>query len=72
MDKRLLTAGEASVVLGLSRSVLYTLLSSGDLASVKIGRARRIPTEAIDRFVAALQNRANATVGSGRREAELQ
>jgi excisionase family DNA binding protein len=49
--KRLLTIKEASDRLGLSRSTVYPLVMTGQVQSVKIGRARRIPVSAIDEFV---------------------
>ena len=66
MDKKLLTVTEAHSSLGISRTALYALLRSGEVESVKIGRSRRIAPDALDRFVAALQDRSDTTVGSGR------
>jgi excisionase family DNA binding protein len=48
----LLTVPEAARALGLCRSVVYELLLCGDLRSVKIGRARRIPLSVLEDFVA--------------------
>ena len=56
MDKLLLTPVEAAVVLGVGRSLLYELLQRGELRSVRIGTCRRIPTEAIEEFLATLQS----------------
>jgi excisionase family DNA binding protein len=39
----LLTIPAAAQALGVSRSSLYQLVLAGDVASVKIGRSRRIP-----------------------------
>jgi excisionase family DNA binding protein len=44
VDKLLYTPNEAAQALGVSRSTLYVLLSSGALPSVRIGTCRRIPT----------------------------
>lgn len=44
---------EAAVELRLGRSTVYELVLSGSLKSVKVGRARRIPEEAIAEFKAA-------------------
>ena len=49
--KLLMTIPEASAALGLCRSALYELLLTGEIASVKIGRARRIPLTALEEFV---------------------
>ena len=56
LDKLLLTPVEAAVVLGVGRSLLYELLQSGELRSVRIGSCRRIPAEAIEEFLATLRS----------------
>ena len=53
MEKKLLSVTEASAVLDLGRSKTYSLVMSGALCSITIGRARRIPVEAIDEFIRA-------------------
>jgi excisionase family DNA binding protein len=53
--KLLLTPEEAAEALGISRSLLYQLLRSQQLKSVRIGHCRRIPAVALDEFVAALR-----------------
>lgn len=50
-DLRLVTLVEAARYLAVSRSALYQLLATGQLASVHIGRARRIPMAELRRFV---------------------
>lgn len=52
MDKKLVTVAEASVLMGISRSLLYSLVMRGEVPSIKIGRARRIPVAAIDAWIA--------------------
>jgi excisionase family DNA binding protein len=49
----LLTATEVAKRLRISKPTLYDLLRSGQLASLKIGRARRIPASAVDAFIRA-------------------
>lgn len=51
MDKKLLTVAEAALVMGVSRALLYQKVMSGEIPSIKIGRARRIPATAIDEFI---------------------
>ena len=46
----LLTIKEAGAFLKVSRATIYTLMDSGDLPFVKIGRARRIPKRAVIEF----------------------
>ncbi len=52
VSKRLLNVNEAASALGLGRSLMYMLIATGELASIKIGRSRRIPVGAIDEFIA--------------------
>ena len=51
----LLRVGEAGQRLNLGRSVMYELIRSGRLRSVKVGRLRLIPTAALTQFVEALE-----------------
>jgi excisionase family DNA binding protein len=51
VTKLLLTVPEAAVVLGISRSVFYELLLAGEIRSVRIGRARRVPFVVLEEFV---------------------
>ena len=51
----LLSVEETARLLSLSRSTVYNLIARGVLASVKIGRSRRITWQAINRFVASLE-----------------
>ena len=48
---RLVTLPEAARFLSVSRGSLYELLTTGQLASVDIGRPRRIPMGEIRRYV---------------------
>jgi excisionase family DNA binding protein len=50
----LLTVEAAAARLSISRTRMYALLKSGDVASVRVGRLRRIPTAALDAFTARL------------------
>ena len=47
-----LTIDEAAEALRLSRSTIYRLLDSGELAYSQIGRRRRIPVDALRAFAA--------------------
>ncbi|MYR70172.1 MULTISPECIES: helix-turn-helix domain-containing protein [unclassified Streptomyces] len=47
----LLTVPQVMVRLQLGRSAVYDLLRSGQLASITLGRARRIPTHALTDFI---------------------
>jgi len=52
-DRLLLTVDEACESLHLSRPVVYGLMNSGELRSIKIGTARRIPLDALRAYVQA-------------------
>ncbi len=49
----LMTVAEAVAFLRLSRSTVYALMDTGELAYVRIGRARRIPKRAVVALAAA-------------------
>lgn len=50
----MLTAEQAAEALGIGRTTIYALIKSGDLESVRIGRLRRIPADAINAYTARL------------------
>ncbi|WP_412747098.1 helix-turn-helix domain-containing protein [Krasilnikovia sp. MM14-A1004] len=54
--KALYRIPEAMRLLSLSRSVIYELVRSGRLRSVKEGRTRLIPRSAIVEYVALLES----------------
>ena len=56
IPRLLYTPTEAALSLGLGLTTTYALLATGDLESIKIGAARRIPRDAIDRFIATRRN----------------
>ena len=58
LRKRLYRVQEAAEALGLSRSTIYEQIRSRRLRSVKVGRSRRIPAEAITEFVDLLRREA--------------
>lgn len=51
MNPVLLTVEDAAQALALGRTKVYELVESGALRSVKIGRSRRIPVQALHEFV---------------------
>jgi excisionase family DNA binding protein len=50
-SKVLVSVDEAAALLSLGRTMVYTLVMSGDLPSIKIGRMRRIPVAALHAYV---------------------
>jgi excisionase family DNA binding protein len=51
----LLTVDEAAERLRLGRTLVYRLISSGELESVTVGRLRRVHAECLAEYVAALR-----------------
>jgi excisionase family DNA binding protein len=50
-QKLLLTVDEAAGVLSLGRTYVYHLVMCNKIASVKLGRKRRIPVSALQDFI---------------------
>jgi excisionase family DNA binding protein len=50
-----LTIEEAAECLGIGRTLMYSLVTAGEVESVRIGRLRRVPIDALDRYVAGLR-----------------
>lgn len=63
MEKLLLHLEEARQASALSRSRLYKLMASGELESVKVGRRRLIPAEALADYVERVRNESNEWPG---------
>lgn len=55
----LLTPEQAADLLGLGRTQTFALIKDGSLESVKIGRSRRIPREALAEYVQSLRAQPN-------------
>jgi excisionase family DNA binding protein len=55
---KLLSIPQAAAELGISRTSVYSLLGTGQLASVRIGRRRLIPVDAIEAAIATLRGAA--------------
>jgi excisionase family DNA binding protein len=53
--RRLVTVKVAAYLLSMGRSKTCELIASGELESVKIGRSRRIPVQAIQDYVESLR-----------------
>ena len=50
-DRLLLTVSDAARRLGISRSLFYELLAAGEIESIRVGRLRRIPVQALADYV---------------------
>lgn len=51
----LLTVEEAADRLGIGRTLMYALVKDGEIESVHIGRLRRIPADALPRYLERLR-----------------
>ena len=51
-----LTMEDAAERLCIGRTMMYSLVKAGAIESVRIGRLRRVPAEALDAFVRQLQH----------------
>ncbi len=45
----------AAAQLGIGRSKFFELIAAGEIETVQIGRSRRVPTEALESYVARLR-----------------
>jgi excisionase family DNA binding protein len=64
-DGLLLTVDEAAKRLRLGRTLVYRLISSGQLESVTVGRLRRIPAECLAEYVATLRRTRSSGATNG-------
>jgi excisionase family DNA binding protein len=53
--KLLLTVTEAAARLGIGRTFMYELISTGAIPSVRVGRLRRIRTTDLEAYAVALE-----------------
>jgi len=58
MTKYLWRVEEVAELLGICRSRVFGLINAGELASVKIGKSRRVPDEAVRAYVSLLSTEA--------------
>jgi len=61
LDVQLYKVPDAMRMLNLSRTVIFELLRTGRLRSVKQGRTRLIPASAIHDYIALLEREAETT-----------
>lgn len=61
-SRLLLTPEAAAERLSCGRSTVYELIQLGQIESIRIGRSRRIPVAALERFIEAQRERQMAVV----------
>lgn len=50
-ERVLLTVEQAARQLSISRTKMFQLIKDGEISSVRIGRARRVPADALTAYV---------------------
>lgn len=48
---------EAATVLGIGRTFMFHLVITGEVESIKIGKRRKVPRDALDQYVARLRQK---------------
>lgn len=56
LGKLLYRVPEAAEIISVSRSRMYELLASGEVASVRVGSSRLVPAEALEQFAEQLMS----------------
>jgi excisionase family DNA binding protein len=62
---RLLSPEQAAEMLGCHRTMIFEMLARGDVASIKLGRLRRIPASSIDKYIASRLSEAEGSSPDG-------
>jgi excisionase family DNA binding protein len=66
LDRRLFSIREAQFALGVGRTLIYELISLGQLETVRIGRRRLVSAQAIESLLAKLaEQQKSRGVGNG-------
>ena len=63
IEKLLLKPSEAFKAMSIGRSTGYALIASGELPSVRIGRAVRVPVDGLREWVKRQTEKNDSTVG---------
>jgi excisionase family DNA binding protein len=58
--RTLLSVEAAAIQLSIGRTTMYALLKTGAIGSVKVGRLRRVPTDALAAYTTRLIAEQNA------------
>jgi excisionase family DNA binding protein len=60
----MLTVEQAAETLRIGRTTMFALVRSGEVESVRIGRLRRVPADALDAYTARQLDQSTAEGGS--------
>jgi excisionase family DNA binding protein len=60
LARTLFTVEQAAEQLSIGRTTMFALIKSGQVATVKVGRLRRVPATALDDYVRRLQGQQDA------------
>lgn len=55
-ERLLYSAEEAADLLGIGRTFMFALLASGEISSLKIGKRRKIPRDALNDYIQRLRS----------------
>ncbi|NKQ54994.1 excisionase family DNA-binding protein [Amycolatopsis sp. K13G38] len=59
--RRLLTVEEAAEALSIGRTTMYALIKAGHISTVRLGKLRRVPTDALTAYVSQLATHQHAS-----------
>jgi excisionase family DNA binding protein len=65
IDPVLLTVAECAAALSVSRARAYELVAAGTIPVVRIGRTMRVPTKALEEWVAGMLERQSGEANEG-------
>ncbi len=65
MDKLLLKPAEVAEMLRIGRSLVYGMLATGELPSIRVGRCIRIPSISLEKWISERQNGKGDDKGGG-------
>ena len=65
-EKLLLRVEEAAKLCSLGRSKMYELIMAGEIPSIRVGRAVRVPAEALREWAASYRNDVETTGAAAR------
>lgn len=62
-DTRLYTVQQVCKMTSLGQTKVYELIRTGELASIKVGKSRRVPASALRSWMTGLMTKANDSEG---------